>query len=267
MDQITPKVTTHVFWQYLRYGNGNIEDYAFREVNKSSVTFQIKTRTTNYTDIHVNNLTNLPIIPNRPYKVIIHGYNSNSTIPFVINATKEYLKKDNFNVITVDWSPLAFDDYPVSTGYLYGIGKHTGNLLIALNRTFNIPFEKFHLVGVSLGAQLAGFVGSHVQNETGHSVGRISGVDPGGALFNRAPNRSRLDRSDALFVDVMHTDWGIIGARYMAGHVDFFPDNGVAAQPYCRTTLSFITKHFSKYNQYSIFMLFMTNRLSILVNP
>lgn len=57
----------------------------------------------------------------------------------------------------------------------------------------------------------------------------------------------RFGKNDAVFVDVIHTDWGFIGIDYFAGDVDFFPNGGVGAQPYCRSFLSFITKWLSKY--------------------
>jgi hypothetical protein len=60
-------------------------------------------------------------------------------------------------------------------------------------------------------------------------------LDPAGPNFYQSEIADRLDSSDALFVDVIHTDgaprmvsgFGYLGAL---GHVDFYP-NGGSAQP------------------------------------
>jgi hypothetical protein len=60
-------------------------------------------------------------------------------------------------------------------------------------------------------------------------------LDPAGPDFYLSEIPDRLDASDALFVDVIHTDGApnmISGFGYLGvlGHVDFYP-NGGSAQP------------------------------------
>lgn len=59
-------------------------------------------------------------------------------------------------------------------------------------------------------------------------------LDPALPGFNSPTLRSsHLSASDALFVDVIHTDGGNFGADYPTGHVDFYPNGGVRLQPGC----------------------------------
>jgi hypothetical protein len=62
-----------------------------------------------------------------------------------------------------------------------------------------------------------------------------SALDPAGPDFYQSETPDRLDSSDALFVDVIHTDGAsniVSGFGYLnaLGHVDFYP-NGGSAQP------------------------------------
>ena len=60
-------------------------------------------------------------------------------------------------------------------------------------------------------------------------------LDPAGPDFHISASADRLDPSDALFVDVIHTDGAPriqsgFGHFDPLGHVDFYP-NGGSAQP------------------------------------
>lgn len=47
-----------------------------------------------------------------------------------------------------------------------------------------------------------------------------------------------LDKSDANFVDVIHTAGGAAGYFGTVGHVDFYPNGGTPIQPGCLETSS-----------------------------
>lgn len=82
-----------------------------------------------------------------------------------------------------------------------------------------------------MGAHVAGNVGESV---TSGRLGRITGLDPALPGFNMlASDRTRLDSTDAIFVDVIHSCGGILGFLQPLGNADFYPNAGTAVQPGC----------------------------------
>ena len=59
------------------------------------------------------------------------------------------------------------------------------------------------------------------------------GLDPAGLGFNRVKKEFRLDKGDAKFVDIIHTDSNLAGTDLVAGDAHFYP-NGGKDQPGCR---------------------------------
>lgn len=91
------------------------------------------------------------------------------------------------------------------------------------------------LPGHSLGAHTAGYAAERIPG-----IGRITGLDPAYPYFQEMGTYVRLDPSDALFVDVIHTDVGEYslkkfmgyGLSSTCGHIDFYPNDG-KGQPGC----------------------------------
>ena len=84
---------------------------------------------------------------------------------------------------------------------------------------------------MSLGAHVCGFAGKSMK-KLSLIMDRISGLDPVGLLFTKklwferdiSPD-ARLDKYDASFVDVIHTDSLIIGTFDQLGDADFYVGN------------------------------------------
>lgn len=58
------------------------------------------------------------------------------------------------------------------------------------------------------------------------------GLDPARPYFEgRAGPEASLDKSDAEFVDVIHSCGGALGYEEPIGHVDFYPNSGKPHQP------------------------------------
>ena len=60
----------------------------------------------------------------------------------------------------------------------------------------------------------------------------MTGLDPAGPKFTNAEKDFRLDESDANYVDVIHTNAGVLGTSQRVGDIDFYP-NGGKHQPGC----------------------------------
>merc|ERR1711915_571050 len=80
------------------------------------------------------------------------------------------------------------------------------------------------------GAHAAGYAGRYTDGR----IGRITGLDPSGPLFHSVSPEDRLDTSDAKFVDVIHAAGYWVGYEGLLGHIDFYPNGGLATQPGCR---------------------------------
>lgn len=106
-------------------------------------------------------------------------------------------------------------------------------VILDLRANSGANLSAFHLVGHSLGAYIAGFAGKFVQNATGESVGRITGLDPAGPAFRARSADNRLAETDADLVVALHTDGGVNGYWRPLGDVDFYANGGFPPQPGC----------------------------------
>ncbi|CAG7733235.1 unnamed protein product, partial [Allacma fusca] len=84
-----------------------------------------------------------------------------------------------------------------------------------------------------LGCHVAGNIGGALDGK----AARVTALDPALPLFDIAPDDSRVDPSDAQFVDVVHAAGGYLWENGLAfftprGDVDFYPNNG-RSQPGC----------------------------------
>lgn len=98
-----------------------------------------------------------------------------------------------------------------------------------------ISFEgaRTHLIGFSLGAHIAGHAGKNVRRGR---IPMIYGLDPSGPLFSVVNPANRLHATDAVYVEVVHTNGQVNGIGAPIGSADFWPNGGIA-QPGCLTHL------------------------------
>ncbi|XP_063361542.1 uncharacterized protein LOC134650516 [Cydia amplana] len=163
----------------------------------------------------------------RPTRIIVHGFGSNCDNVWVYEMRSALMAVEECNVVCVDWEGGAtMPNYLRAAANTRLVGKQLAMLLQGFAKHIDLRFEDVHLIGFSLGAHVAGFAGSELRN-----ISRITGLDPAGPLFEFQDPRARLDRGDAAFVDVIHSNGetlilGGLGAAQPLGHVDFYPNGG-----------------------------------------
>ena len=89
------------------------------------------------------------------------------------------LNREDCNVIMVDWSKGAASPYGQVTGNARLVGAQIGELIRFLmartSHSHSSAVNRFYIVGHSLGAQVAGYTGSYLQDKYGLSLGLITG--------------------------------------------------------------------------------------------
>ncbi|KAL2092610.1 hypothetical protein ACEWY4_012408 [Coilia grayii] len=167
--------------------------------------------------------------------LIIHGWTMSgifeSWMHKLVAAVQQ--REPEANVLVVDWLNLAHQLYPDAVNHTRRVGLSIADLLNWLQEDAHMPLQGVHLIGYSLGAHIAGFAGTFVKGK----VGRITGLDPAGPMFEGAESERRLSSDDADFVDVLHTytreALGVsIGIQQPIGDIDIYP-NGGDVQPGC----------------------------------
>lgn len=163
---------------------------------------------------------------------LIHGWFDNVYRKRIKEITSAWIKNVDGNICAVDWGRLANYDYIVIKKKNYIIvGKYLAKFIRKLFKRSG-DYNKITLIGHSFGAHVAGITGSLLNGK----IGRIIGLDPAGILFTHPyviNKKFRLDRSDARFVQIIHTAGGSIGSDLSAGHQDFYPNLGISSQPGC----------------------------------
>lgn len=171
-----------------------------------------------------------------PTKIIIHGWLVNSSTYWIPQIITQLLKREKSNVITIDWSAYSTSiNYPLVRRQLKEIGEYVANFLIAIAKNESKTLEKVHVIGHSLGAHLAGFVGQSVYSKLNKKIGKITGLDAAGPLFELTDLDLRLSGDDADVVDAIHTNGKMLGFAARYGTMDFFPNGGGPVQPGCLT--------------------------------
>ncbi|XP_050665777.1 pancreatic triacylglycerol lipase-like isoform X2 [Leptidea sinapis] len=165
--------------------------------------------------------------------MIVHGFMSHSNASWVNDMTKGFLKMEDLNIIAVDWSKGGNTwKYWRAVANTRRVGSDTTGFMRQLISATGANIKDFHFVGHSLGAHIAAYVSYHLGR-----VARVTGLDPAQPCFNNSTSVERLDKTDADFVDIIHTNGRLLekigfGLPDPVGDADFYPNGGMQ-QPGC----------------------------------
>ncbi|XP_077987393.1 pancreatic triacylglycerol lipase-like [Glandiceps talaboti] len=170
-------------------------------------------------------------------KFLIHGWFNSGDENWIISMKNSFLNSvEDLNVFAVDWNGGAAQDYEQAVSNTQITGAEVDAFIRFLDDALEgYPPSKVHLIGHSLGAQCSGHAG-----ERSPDIGRITGLDPSGPNFEGTDPAVRLDPTDAVFVDALHTDGEpdeiALGMKAPCADADFYP-NGGEQQPGCLINL------------------------------
>ncbi|XP_064922986.1 pancreatic lipase-related protein 2 isoform X2 [Columba livia] len=206
------------------------------DVNTSFFLFT-KDNIINYQKISATNPSTIKTTnfrPHRKTRFIIHGHLAGPDLPWIANMCRLMLLTEDVNCILADWTGGSSGLYTTAANNVRIVGAELVYLVNFLEKDYGYSPANIHFIGHSLGAHAAGEAGRRKPG-----IGRITGLDPAGPLFQYTPTMVRLDPSDAKFVDIIHTHAGHLffdfapGILQTCGHLDFYP-NGGKKMPGCK---------------------------------
>ena len=173
--------------------------------------------------------------------ILIHGFYSRPSV-WADGLAQLIISKDTkkqLGVLVIDWEESCrwknvfepWSDYKQAVKNTRCLAEVTADLLQQLSSR-----PSLHCIGHSLGAHVCGFLSNKLQENVGRRMERITGLDPAGidwttrlvGVMKVEPMPvlphvdTRLDASDADFVDVIHTDANFAGMMEPSGDVDFY---------------------------------------------
>ena len=174
-----------------------------------------------------------------PTKIISHGYlDVRYFAEWMLKMKNAFLAKDDYNVILFYWHSGNIKLYPQVVANTRVVGAELARMIIYICNSTGAQASSFHILGHSLSAHVSGYAGERLRGNM--RIGRITALDAAGYMYDNMPPSVRLDPTDAMFVDVIHTDsrpvWQFLGMGSLqsSGHVDFWPNDG-KNQPGCHS--------------------------------
>uniref|UniRef100_A0A1A9VZB3 Lipase domain-containing protein n=1 Tax=Glossina brevipalpis TaxID=37001 RepID=A0A1A9VZB3_9MUSC len=165
----------------------------------------------------------------KPTRIVIHGWIQNYLFPMNINIRDAWLSVGDYNIIIVNWDRAQDPNYIASVAAVPSVGERIAKFIDYLVIEKGVSLDTLHVIGHSLGAHVAGYVGKNMKSGR---IFTIIGLDPAQPLFSADCPQTRLNETDAYYVEVIHTNAGLLGFLKPIGKSDFYP-NGGTSQPGC----------------------------------
>ncbi|XP_016962933.1 vitellogenin-1 [Drosophila biarmipes] len=193
------------------------------DINKMNFQLQTTCAKVNFKLTEAESMWKSPLFdPKKKVVILATGWtttiNGSDTID---EFSKAYNCRGDVNFVAVDAARFVDTLYTWSAFNTEEIGE---NIAVGLVKLLDlVPVDNIHLIGHSLGAHIVGAAGRHLHRLTNQTIPRITGLDPAKPCFNEGEVLSGLMRGDGRFVDVIHSNPGVLGKRDPLGDVDFYP--------------------------------------------
>ncbi|CAH1100737.1 unnamed protein product [Psylliodes chrysocephalus] len=197
-------------------------DFSLATATRNDVTYEFYTASSGKCDISKLNKHHRTII-------ITHGYRGTITENWIQEAKEAFLKLNIYNIILVNWTPAAGPLLSAAGNNVKRVGKYLAQTILGAK----LRPELIQIVGFALGSHVAGHAGKYITAKTFRTLGRITALESSGKMEVAGTfPESRLNQTDALFVDVVHTNTRRIGYKKTIGHCDWYVNFG-SVQPGC----------------------------------
>ncbi|XP_074598972.1 lipoprotein lipase-like [Brevipalpus obovatus] len=161
-------------------------------------------------------------------KFIVHGWGVNIENQPWMTDTKNLLLENepDCTVFLVDWRGGSGNpSYPQSAVTTKLVAKMVAHFI----KNTGISPQNINIIGHSLGGHISGLIGYEFPNP---KISKILALDAAGPWFDHNEIGSRLDKSQADYVEVLYTNAGTLGLGWPIGHVNIYPHGG-SRQPGC----------------------------------
>ncbi|GLH15658.1 Phospholipase A1 [Gryllus bimaculatus] len=164
--------------------------------------------------------------PKRPTVFIVHGFLEQAEKRWMEDMKDALLNRADVNVLLTDWARGSFEflNYLQAASNTRVVGAQIARkcavhserspslasvyvcvgggcrLIQQLQSDFGVRPEDVHIIGFSLGGQVAAYAGKAVRG-----LGKITALDPAQPGFEGYADAVHLTRNDAAFVEVLHT--------------------------------------------------------------
>ncbi|XP_055839853.1 phospholipase A1 member A-like [Episyrphus balteatus] len=163
-----------------------------------------------------------------------HGYTNTQNDYSIHLMVESYLKGNDFNLLMVDYAVLVNGSYVSAQENVLKLVPIISDSFLDLIDA-GLDVNSLSLVGHSMGAVTIGLIGREIYKKTNGSVllPRITPLDPPNPEAHAVYILPPVEKTDAKFVDVIHSSAGQRGTSVHTGHADFWPNGGKPIQPGC----------------------------------
>ncbi|XP_030567416.1 vitellogenin-1 [Drosophila novamexicana] len=157
----------------------------------------------------------------RPTVIFITGWGSTIDRSNSGPVAKAYACRNDSNFVVLDAANFITTLYSWSALNTEAIGLYVAQALLQLDREY--VETSVHVIGHSLGAQIAGSTGRNYKLLTGGSMlTRVTGLDPANPCFYDGNELTGVRSGDAKYVDTILSNPGIAGTADSTGDGSFF---------------------------------------------